>query len=56
MDGTAFARYDAYPSQNGTKRKGWNARVFPELGVDWLCHPPAGHSRPRPIGDICRLR
>jgi hypothetical protein len=30
----------------GTKRKSWNARVFPELGVDRLCHPPAGHSRP----------
>ena len=27
----------------GTKRK---CRTLPELGLDRLCHPPAGHSRP----------
>jgi len=30
----------------GTKRKCPNARIFPELGADRLCHQPAGHSRP----------
>ena len=30
----------------GTKRKRGNARVFPELGVDQLCHPHVGHGRP----------
>jgi hypothetical protein len=30
----------------GTKRKCGNARAFPELGVDRLCHSPVGHSRP----------
>jgi hypothetical protein len=33
-------------SESGTKRKCPNARVFPELGVDRLCHQRAGHSRP----------
>ena len=29
-----------------TKCKCGNARVFPELGLDRLCHPPDGHGRP----------
>jgi hypothetical protein len=29
----------------GTKRKCPNARVFPNLGADRLCHSPVGHSR-----------
>src|SRR5450755_3102125 len=36
----------ATTSKFGTNRKGRNARVFPELGIDQLCHQPAGHSRP----------
>jgi hypothetical protein len=27
----------------GTKRNCRNARVFPKLGLDRLCHQPAGH-------------
>jgi len=30
----------------GTQRKCWNARVFPKLGVDRLCHQPACHAGP----------
>jgi hypothetical protein len=30
----------------GTKRIAGAHGVFPELGVDRLCHLPAGHSRP----------
>ena len=39
-------------SENGTKRKCRNARVFPKLGVDRLCHRPADHSRPCPQGAL----
>jgi hypothetical protein len=37
---------DTSTSPFGTKRKWRNARAFPELGVDRLCHSPVGHSRP----------
>jgi hypothetical protein len=30
----------------GTMRKCRNLGVFPERGLDRLCHPPARHSRP----------
>jgi hypothetical protein len=36
----------AASSGYGTKRKCRNARVFPELGVDRLCHPAGGHGGP----------
>jgi hypothetical protein len=47
-----------------TRRKCRNVRIFPELGVDWLCHPPAAavaldpgcvvFTRPRPEPDNLR--
>jgi hypothetical protein len=39
-------RLERSMSARGTKRKCRNARVFPKLEVDRLCHQPARHGGP----------